>query len=227
MDEEATQPKKSEPGPLMPESVRKLSDARELRALAHPVRMQLYEVLALHESLTATQASKLVGGSPSSVAYHLRTLAKYGYVEETNDGTGRERPWRLAEIGFSFSEEATDPETKAAAQALSRQLFKRWLERREQYRRNRACWPTEVRDAVGDWNTVLFGTVEEFRELQEGFFRLSEKFHDRIKNPELRPDGSQIFELQLFTHPIDTSFPDLADPADEDGREDAAPQEEN
>jgi DNA-binding transcriptional ArsR family regulator len=223
-DEEATQPSKPEPGSLVPENVRELSDARELRALAHPVRVQLYEVLALHASLTATQASKLVGGSPSSVAYHLRTLAKYGYVEETNDGTGRERPWRLVHIGFSFSEETGDPETRAAAQALSRQLFKRWLERREQYRRNRESWPTQVREAVADWNSVLVGTVEEFRELQEGFFRLAEKFHDRIKNPELRPDGSQIFELQLFTHPIDASFADLAD---EDGPEDAAQQEEN
>ena len=203
MDEEATEPMEPEPRAGY---MREISDARELRALAHPVRMQLYEVLALHESLTATQASKLVGGSPSSVAYHLRTLAKYGYVEEANDGTGRERPWRMAEIGFSYSEEkSTDPETKAAARALSRQLFKRWLDRREEYQRNRERWPEEVREAVGDWNTVLFGTVEEFRELQEAFFKLAEKYHDRIKNPELRPEGSQIFELQLYTHPIDTS----------------------
>ena len=207
MDEEATQPTEPEPGPkpYTHENMRTLSDARELRALAHPVRMKLYEVLALHDSLTATQASKLVGGSPSSVAYHLRTLAKYGYVEESNDGTGRERPWRLSEIGFSFSEEGADPETKAAARALSRQLFKRWLERREEYQRNREQWPEEVRTAVGDWNSVLFGTVEEFRELQEGFFKLTEKFHDRITNPELRPEGSRIFELQLYTHPIDVS----------------------
>ena len=221
MDEEATQPAGSEAG-QGPRAgyMREISDARELRALAHPVRMQLYEVLALHDSLTATQASKLVGGSPSSVAYHLRTLAKYGYVEEANDGTGRERPWRMAEIGFSFSEEkSTDPETKAAAEALSRQLFKRWLERREDYKRGRERWPAEVREAAGDWNMVLFGTVEEFRELQESMFTLAQKYHDRIKNPELRPEGSRIFELQLFTHPIDTSPYVLVD-------EDAAHQEE-
>jgi DNA-binding transcriptional ArsR family regulator len=200
MDEEATPP---EPG--VHQKMRTISDARELRALAHPVRIQLYEALALHESLTATQASKLVGGSPTSVAYHLRTLAKYGYVEEANDGTGRERPWRLAEIGFSFNEESPDPETKAAAQALSRQLFKRWLARREEYQRTKAQWPAEVREVVSDWNSVLIGTVEEFRELQEGMFKLAEKYYDRIKHPELRPEGSRIFELQLFTHPIDTS----------------------
>ena len=202
MAEEATQPRR-EPSPH--EHLRKLSDARELRALAHPVRMALYEVLALHESLTATQASKLVGGSPTSVAYHLRTLAKYGYVEETNEGTGRERPWKLSHIGFSYSDDTSDPETKAAAHALSRQLFKRWLERREQYQAHKEQWPREVRKAVGDWNEIVFGTVEEFRELQEAFARLAEKFHDRVADPSLRPEGWRIFELQLYTHPVDTS----------------------
>ena len=212
MDEDTPQP----PEPRTHEQLRKLSDSRELRALAHPVRMRLYEVLALHASLTATQASKLVGGSPSSVAYHLRTLAKYGYVEESNDGTGRERPWKLSEVGFSFSEETADPETKAAAQALSRQLFKRWLERHEAYRHDRDQWPKEVRDAVGDWNSVIFGTPAEFQQLQEDFFKLTEKFFDRITHPELRPEGSHIFEMQLFTHAIDTSPYALVD-EDTDG----------
>jgi DNA-binding transcriptional ArsR family regulator len=207
VDDEAAPPRKPKPYPDM----RKLSDARELRALAHPVRMALFEVLALHESLTATQASKIVGGSPTSVAYHLRTLAKYGYVQESEGGAGRERPWRLTDIGFSFSEEGADPETSAAAGALRRELFKRWLERHEEYKRHRERWSPEVREATGDWNMVLFGTAEEFRELQEDFGRLCEKYLDRVKNPELRPEGWHVFELQLFTHPIDQSAYELRD----------------
>jgi DNA-binding transcriptional ArsR family regulator len=202
MDAETAEPV-PEAGPY--EDLRRLSDARELRALAHPVRMALYQVLAVNESLTATQASKLVGGSPSSVAYHLRTLARYGYVEETNDGTGRERPWKLSHIGFRFSDETSDPETKAAAHALSRELFKRWLERREAYQQDKERWSEDVRDAVGDWNTIIFGTPDELRELQDAIGRLTKRFHDRITDPELRPEGWQTFEFQLFTHPIDTA----------------------
>lgn len=183
--------------------VRKLTDARELRALAHPVRMALIEALGINESLTATQASKIVGGSPTSVAYHLRTLAKHGYVVEVDGGAGRERPWRLGTLGFSFTEDDEDAETAAAAGALSRQLFKRWLARREQFNRTRDRWPKDVREASGGSGTILFGTAEEAIELQQAFIRLSEKYFDRIKNPELRPEGWQAFELQLFTHPID------------------------
>jgi DNA-binding transcriptional ArsR family regulator len=193
----------AEPAPY--ERLRKLSDARELRALAHPARMALYEVLALHESLTATQASKLIGGSPSSVAYHLRTLAKYGYVEESDDGTGRERPWKLAQVGFRFSDDDPDPETKAAAHALSRQLFNRWLERREAYHKDKERWSQDVREAAGDWNTIVFGTARELRELQDAIMRLTEKFRDRLSDPSRRPANSQVFELQLYTHPIDSS----------------------
>lgn len=188
----------------MNEEPRRLSDARELRALAHPVRIALYEVLTLHESLTATQASKLVGGSPTSVAYHLRTLAKYGYVEETNEGTGRERPWKRSHVGFSFNDNTADPETKAAAHALSRQLFKRWMERRERYQANRERWPEEVRRAAGDYNFMLFGTVEEFSELQADIAKLFDKYRDRFTDPARRPEGWQPFELQLYTQPVDT-----------------------
>src|SRR5262249_56698118 len=72
---------------------RKLTDARAMRALAHPVRISLLEALMHAGTLTATQASELVGESPANCAFHLRTLAKYGYVVEAGGGKGRERPW--------------------------------------------------------------------------------------------------------------------------------------
>jgi hypothetical protein len=181
----------------------KATDPRELRALAHPVRMALYEVLTFHRSLTATQASKLVGGSPTSVAYHLRTLAKYGYVEEAEGGTGRERPWRAKITGFSIEANNADSSMAAAADALSRQLFSRWLARHQAYLEHREQWPEEVRTAAGSSNFVLFGTTEEFEELQNAWGRLVMKYHDRIADPSRRPEGWQMFELQLFTHPLD------------------------
>ena len=44
--------------------------------------------------MTATQAGEALGESPANVSFHLRTLAKYGFVEEAPGGTGRQRPWR-------------------------------------------------------------------------------------------------------------------------------------
>ena len=59
---------------------RELTDPRAMRALAHPVRLALIELLGHVGTLTATQASDLLGESPANCAFHLRTLAKYGYV---------------------------------------------------------------------------------------------------------------------------------------------------
>lgn len=183
----------------------KVSDARELRALAHPVRMTLLELLSLHHSLTATQASKLAGGSPTSVAYHLRTLAKYGYVEEAEGGTGRERPWRIKTVGYRFDSNDPNPETRAAARSLQHQLFRRWLDRRQDFERTYDQWPQEVREAAGDTNFILIGTAEEIVELRRAWGRLTEGFIERIEDPAARPEGAHVFELQLFTHAIDTT----------------------
>src|SRR5262249_61369493 len=86
----------AEPGPSADTTMeaRKITDARAMRALAHPVRLALLEALVHAGTLTATQASELLGESPANCAFHLRTLAKYGYVVEAGGGRGRGRPGR-------------------------------------------------------------------------------------------------------------------------------------
>ncbi|MGH3152377.1 MAG: winged helix-turn-helix domain-containing protein, partial [Streptosporangiaceae bacterium] len=69
-------------------SVIKLTDARALRAYAHPVRMKLVGLLRTEGPLTATRAAELLGESTGTCSFHLRQLAKYGLVEEAGGGTG-------------------------------------------------------------------------------------------------------------------------------------------
>src|SRR4051794_26471252 len=71
-----------------------LEDARVIRALAHPLRLALLQLLIVRGPLTASEAGEALGESPASASFHLRTLAKYGYVEEAGAGPGRRRPWR-------------------------------------------------------------------------------------------------------------------------------------
>jgi len=107
-----------------------LTDPRALRALAHPTRLAILERLHEVGSGTATACGDAVGISPAAASYHLRSLAKWGIVEETGGGTGRERPWRPVGTGFSFdSAAATSPAELAASAALSGQLVangERW-----------------------------------------------------------------------------------------------------
>src|SRR6185312_5330915 len=56
-----------------------LNDPKAMRALAHPLRWALLEALGHAGTLTATQASEMLGESPANCAFHLRTLARYGF----------------------------------------------------------------------------------------------------------------------------------------------------
>src|ERR1700750_1987712 len=105
---------------------REVTDPRAMRALAHPVRLALIEALA-ERPLTATEAGERVGESPANASFHLRQLAKYGFVEEAEGGIGRRRQWKLRNLGLRWSDVSDDREQTAAAQGLSRVVTDRYL----------------------------------------------------------------------------------------------------
>src|SRR5688572_439341 len=91
-----------------------------LKAIAHPVRLQLYEALATLGPATATQLAPIVPGAPGSLSYHLRQLARYGYIEEAPElgQDGRERWWRAIPGGVRWSA-ADFPDSPAAHEAMA------------------------------------------------------------------------------------------------------------
>src|SRR5881409_1064673 len=73
-----------------------------MRALAHPTRLALLDHLHAVDQATATECAAAVGESPSALSYHLRALARWGFVEEGEGGVGRERPWRAPATRIEF-----------------------------------------------------------------------------------------------------------------------------
>ena len=205
--------------------MRRLSGAQELRALAHPVRIALLEILGLEGSLTATEAAKIIGGTPANAAYHLRTLAKHGYVEEAEGGVGRERPWRINSIGMSFSDEDPDPAVSTAAVVLGELLVERWISRAKYYMDHRHEYPAEIREVSGNSQYVMYATTAEAEEVQKDLLRLFGRFQERLTDPATRPEGSVPFEFIVSTHPIDRAA--LAVQTGPAGRADAAESAES
>jgi predicted ArsR family transcriptional regulator len=115
----------SEIPPPISSGPRELTDPKTLRALTHPVRLALLEALTLEGPLTATAAGEIIGESPTTCSFHFRQLAKYGFVEEAGHGPGRQRPWRLVQIGMRFSDVSEDPEMSVAATSLERMMLDR------------------------------------------------------------------------------------------------------
>jgi DNA-binding transcriptional ArsR family regulator len=183
--------------------LRRITDAQTMRALAHPVRIALLEELVLGGALTATELGERIGESPTTCSFHLRQLAKYGFVEEAGGGKGRARPWRLTSIGISYGNVHDDPATEIAASALSRLVRERQLGRYWVWAETRGTYPLEWRDAANDSEHLFYLTAGELKALnQELYDLLLPRFRDRLTDPAQRPAGSVPVELLLFSFPL-------------------------
>src|SRR5580700_6867116 len=110
-------------------TVTRLTDAKALRAYAHPVRMALVGLLRTEGPLTATRAAELLGESSGTCSFHLRQLAKYGLAEEAGGGTGRAKPWRATTMATAWSSVADTPEQAAATGLLQTVIAERYYEK--------------------------------------------------------------------------------------------------
>jgi DNA-binding transcriptional ArsR family regulator len=183
---------------------RTLADAPSLQALAHPTRLALIEAIGLSGSLTATQASRLVGESPTACAYHLRMLARLGFIEEAGHGARRELPWRLAQSGLEIDPDSDDPEAARAADALATVVTERFISRIRGFELARTRFPEDVRAATGTMQSVVFATPAEMQRLREEILALMCRYTERM-DPGLRPPGSQPFELVMFAHILEAA----------------------
>lgn len=69
-------------------------DATALSALAHPIRMQIFDILTQYGPQTASSLAELLHESTGATSYHLRELARHELIQELPErGTGRERWW--------------------------------------------------------------------------------------------------------------------------------------
>ncbi|WP_043454739.1 ArsR/SmtB family transcription factor [Streptomyces fulvoviolaceus] len=187
-------------------NVRKL-DARSLRGLAHPLRMELLNALRRHGPATASMLAERLGESSGATSYHLRQLATHGFVEDAPDhGKGRERWWKPAEQGISMTDDLLqnpDPEVRGAADTFLHELatnhgreLSAWVATRDDWLPN---WSNHAMD-LSDFTLRL--TPDRSRELIGKMHELL-KSYDAFEADEDDPEAEQV---RLHTHvfPITT-----------------------
>ncbi len=194
----------SKPSPAHPfPSLRRLSDAKTMRALAHPVRISLIEVLVMDGPLTATEAAERLGESPTTCSFHLRQLARYGFVEEAGMGPGRNRPWKITSAGMTMDMEGAAPATDLAAQALQRMFRDRHLSRLQAWRDTRATYPKVWRDLASENQYVLWVTPDELEQMEIELAAVLMRYQGRLTDRGSRPEGSRAVEVLQFIFPVD------------------------
>jgi DNA-binding transcriptional ArsR family regulator len=169
-------------------STARLTDPRQMRALAHPLRLRLLGELRLEGPATATMLAERVDEGVSLVSYHLRQLATHGFVEESPElaRDGRERWWRAAHQRTSWSnvEFLDAPERAAAAQALEAQLSRSHAEATEAWLEEAPRWGRAWIDAadMSDWIVEL--TPEQLKTMRAELAAVIERYAQLDPSPD-------------------------------------------
>lgn len=167
-----------------------LDNAADLKALAHPLRVRIFYALRSDGRATASQLGELLGESPALLSYHLRELAKRGFVTEEVDAEDRRRRWwSLKARGYSYSSNATDLPTRLAATALSGQLDDYTSELLERYRATREAWGQEWREAAFEENYLFRLTPAEFVRLHDEMAAVLKRWTE-VSDGRDAPDGA-------------------------------------
>ncbi|WP_328885615.1 winged helix-turn-helix domain-containing protein [Streptomyces sp. NBC_00316] len=143
----------------------RLSDPKAIRALAHPIRLDLLETLGKIGPATAASCGRALGVSQASCSFHLRQLAKYGFVEDAGPGGDRrERHWQVTDRQMLLGDSAqVDP---LVAQQLSRVVVEREAARALDWVNRSPGESDEWRDAARGMAATVRVTAAEAAEIK-------------------------------------------------------------
>jgi DNA-binding transcriptional ArsR family regulator len=97
-----------------------LLDGPALRALSHPVRVRIMQLLRKEGPSTASRLAELLRLNSGATSYHLRQLSAAGLVSEAADlGNKRDRWWRAVPRALYFGQASLEEDPDAAMAYLN------------------------------------------------------------------------------------------------------------
>jgi|SRR5579862_280058 len=178
----------------------RLTSPDALRALGHPTRLRILGRLQLHGDSTATECAQEVGESPSSCSYHLRTLARHGFVEEVPTVDGRERRWHAAVVSLDFDAGTRAGERFQAASALARAaLLELSDDAVREYLAHERSFSPAWREAASFVHSTVVATPAELEEIVSRIQQVLEPYMRSAR--EKTPRGARFVELSVRAVP--------------------------
>ncbi|MFH8681695.1 ArsR/SmtB family transcription factor [Streptomyces lydicus] len=188
-------------------------DAKGLRALAHPVRVQLVGVLRKHGPSTATRLAERLGVNSGTASYHLRQLGAAGFVEEDVErGNARERWWRSVHQSTWFNDPDLATREPEATTAYLRSVAATYTLRTQRALNELQAMPRAWRDTfdMSDWPLRL--TPEEAAALQEELRAVISRYRPDVPaEAATAPEGAQ--RVAVITHLLPELDAPTASPA--------------
>ncbi|MCU1523428.1 MAG: hypothetical protein JWO18_322 [Microbacteriaceae bacterium] len=179
-------------------------DLDSLKGLAHPLRVQILDVLSTYGSFTASGLAERLGESSGATSYHLRQLQRHGFVREVEGkGTGRERWWERVPGGISLSDRkiAQTPVGRAASSLVLRQ----WEQSRSQLLMDFSEHGWDEFSAEWTDPSVLTTinlrlTKEQLGEITDAFEKFATAFIDKYRGQDL--PGSRPVQIHFNAFPV-------------------------
>lgn len=187
-----------------PDAVRRVTDPHDLRALSHPLRLRALRLLRAQGPATATALSEALDEAPSLLSYHLRTLARHGFIAEAPElaNDGRERWWRAlhASTRFDSTDIADDRDAQLAAQDYLRTVQTVYADVIARWQDEHDTWSEEWQRAstASDW--VLRLVPEELSALNVELEAVIERYRSQEPAP-----GAELVQVVLHDFPRRTA----------------------
>lgn len=183
------------------------SDPRALRALAHPVRLELLNLLQREGPLTASRCAELLELTPKVCSYHLNLLGTYGLIEETGEGKGRSRPWRLVVSGLSYVHSPDEGESAArTADEFARTMLARDVRLVEAFIARRRELPTGWRNKSTMSGNPLRLTARQLQAFGGELLEVLERY--RSLSEQQPAAGARPVHVAMY------AVPDLREPGE-------------
>jgi DNA-binding transcriptional ArsR family regulator len=183
---------------MSPSRPRVLSDIDALKALAHPLRQQLLAWLQRHGAATSADLAAEFGEDRGATSYHLRQLARFGFVEEDTDrSSGRRKYWRAVPQDVRLPRRPADPEIAVAADEVHRQ----WMQRAERdltaYLSSREMFGEFTAAAMHSYGGTTL-TAEELAQFGEEYVAFPSRWH---REPGQARPGSRHVSVVFHAFP--------------------------
>ncbi|WP_067503929.1 helix-turn-helix domain-containing protein [Actinoplanes sp. TFC3] len=167
-----------------------IKDAAVLKAVAHPLRRRLLDVLRVDGPSMPSVLARTTGQAVANISHHLRVLAEAGLIEEAPElaRNRKEHWWRMPDRAIRWSSTDFTPDVTDAAESLG-------LQRQVELT---STWLGSPASREEPWASAAFST--------DGFLRLSpgelaelgdqiQQVIDRFANRPDSEDREPVFVL--------------------------------
>jgi len=177
-----------------------------LKALAHPLRQRMLTRLQRLGPATSAELSVEFGADRGATSYHLRQLARYGFIRvDASLSAGRRKYWRSVPQDIRLPRDPRNAEVGAAVEAVGRQWMDKAAAELDAYLNNRDAFGAFAPAAMHSFGSTVL-SADELAAFGEEYIALLNRW--QRDHSEAAPESRPITVVfHAFPTPDETSAP--------------------